>query len=104
MYRRTRKYAEHRQHAMQAARDAARLAADPPAYPMALPDLRMTITIDRHDVQPPSHHVVELHSTRRVDVYRATVDGMPWITAGLSSILAGIRKGLPRMMSPRAMG
>lgn len=103
MYRRTRTYSAARQASMQAGRDAARMERQALDYPLALPDLRMTLTIDRHDVTPPQHHVVELHSTRRVDVYRATVDGKPWITAGLSSILAGIRKGLPRMLSARAL-
>lgn len=89
---------------MQAGRDAARMAGPSPDYPPPLPDLRMTITVDRHDTQPQQHHVIELHNTRRVDVYRATVDGQEWITAGLSMILAGIRKGLPRMQSARAIG
>lgn len=103
MYRRTRKYSEARQRAMQAGRQAARMARHAPDYPAELPDLRMRITVERFDFAG-ERHVIELHRTRRVDVYRATVDGQAWITAGLSAVLAGLRKALPRVASPRAMG
>lgn len=102
MYRRTRKYTQVRQRAMQAGRDAARLARPAPEYPAELPDLRMRITVERFDFDN-ERHVIELHRTRRVDVYRVTVDGLDWMTAGLSSVLAGLRKALPRVASPRAM-
>jgi hypothetical protein len=102
MYRQTRKYSAVRQQAMQAGRDAARLAKPAPDYPPELPDLRMRITIERLDIGA-ERHVIELHRTRRIDMYRATVDGAPWITAGLSQILAGVRKACPRLISPRAL-
>ena len=102
MYRRTRKYAATCQAAMQAGRDAARMARPAPDYPPELPDLRMRITVERLDFGH-ERHVIELHRTRRCDVYRATVDGAPWITAGLSQILAGVRKACPRVLSPRAL-
>jgi hypothetical protein len=102
MYRRTRKYTATRQAAMQAGRDAARMTGPAPEYPPELPDLRMRITIDRMD-SGAERHVIELHRTRRCDVYRATVDGQPWITAGLSQILAGVRKACPRVLSPRVL-
>jgi hypothetical protein len=102
MYRRTRKYTATRQAAMQAGRDAARMAGPAPDYPPEMPDLRMRITIERFD-GATERHVIELHKTRRIDMYRATVDGAPWITAGLSLILAGVRKACPRVMSARAL-
>lgn len=101
MYRRTRNYTAARQAAMQAGRDAARMARPAPEYPAELPCLRMRITIERMDAGH-ERHVIELHRTRRCDVYRATVDGDPWITAGLSQILAGIRKACPRVLSTRS--
>lgn len=78
------------------------MTGEAPAYPAILPDLRMRITVERFD-HGEQRHVIALHRTRRVDVYRATVDGQPWITAGLSRILAGVRKALPRVASPRAI-
>ena len=86
---------------MQAGRDAARMARPAPDYPPELPVLRMRITVERFD-GAGERHVIELHKTRRIDMYRATVDGAPWITAGLSQILAGVRKACPRVLSARA--
>ena len=102
MYRRTRKYSEARLRAMAEGRERARLARPAPSYPAVLPDLRMRITVERFDFDG-ERHVFELHRTRRVDTYRVTVDGRAWMTAGLSTVLAGIRKSCPRVMSPRAM-
>ena len=102
MYRRTRKYAAARLAAMQAGREAARLARPAPDYAAELPALRMRITVERFDFAA-ERHVIELHRTRRVDVYRATVDGQAWLTAGLSAVLAGLRKALPRCASTRAI-
>jgi len=87
---------------MQAGRTAARIDGPAPECPAELPDLRMRITVERLDFGH-ERHVIELHRTRRCDVYRATVDGAPWITAGLSQILAGVRKACPRVLSPRAL-
>lgn len=101
-YRRTRKYDAKRQRAMQAGRDLARMARPAPSYPQPLPDLRIRITVERYD-HGEQLHVIALHRTRRVDVYRATVDGQPWLTAGLSRVFAGLRKALPRVVSPRAI-
>lgn len=104
MYRLTRK-AESARRAqlatMRAAKERKRLESPAPDYPAELPDLRMRITIERLDFGSEAH-VIELHRTRRVDVYRATIDGQPWITAGLTQVLAGIRKACPRVMSKRA--
>lgn len=105
MYRLTRKADAARRAqlaAMRSAKERERLESPPPSYPAELPDLRMRITIERLDFGREKH-VVELHRTRRVDVYRATIDGQPWITAGLTQVLAGIRKACPRVLSPRAL-
>ena len=104
MYRVTRKTEQQRarQRAAQRTREANRMAAPAPDYPAVLPDLRMRITVERLDFGAESH-VFELHKTSRVDVYDVTCDGKPWITAGLSSVLAGIRKACPRVMSHRAI-
>ena len=78
------------------------MAAPAPDYPAVLPDLRMRITVERLDFGAESH-VFELHKTSRVDVYDVTCDGRHWITAGLSQVLAGIRKACPRVLSHRAI-
>ena len=101
-YRRTRKYDEQRRRAIQAGRERARMQCEAPACPVELPPLRMRITVERFDFAPETH-VFELRRTRRVDVYTVTVDGQPWCRAGLSAVLAGIRKACPRVASPRAL-
>lgn len=101
-YRRTKSYSAERLRAMQSSRDRSRMAGPAPTYPPALPDMRIRITVERFD-HGEQRHVIELHRTGRVDVYRATVDGQPWLTAGLSRLLAGLRKALPRVTSPRAI-
>ena len=102
-YRRTAKYTAQRQRAMQAGRDAARMAGPAPDYPAALPDLRMRITVERLDCGEPQVHVFELRRSRRVDQYRVHVDGQPWRVCGLSAVLEGLRKAMPRVLSARAM-
>ena len=84
MYRRTRKAAEARERrirAMLAGKELARLERPAPDYPAELPELRMRITVERLDFGHETH-VVELHRTRRVDVYAVTIDGKPWKRAG----------------------
>lgn len=100
-YRRTSKYTEERQRAMQAGRQRARDAASPGDRPPDLPDVRMRITVERMDTTQPQRHVFELHTTRRVDVYRVTVDGQPWRSTGLTGVLEGLRKACPRRLSAR---
>jgi len=101
-YRRTRKYDAERQRRAQATRERNRLERPAPDYPAELPDLRMRITVERMDFGREVH-VFELRRTRRVDVYAVTVDGAPWRCAGLSAVLAGIRKAYPRVLSARAV-
>lgn len=86
---------------MIAARDQRRIERPAPDYPAALPDLRRRIVVEDFDF---GHrvHVIELHRTGRVDQYRAVVDGVVWKRRiGWSGVLAGLRKALPRVMSPR---
>ena len=82
----------------------ARARLDRPTQERApeLPELRMRITVERLDFGSECH-VIELHRTRRVDVYAVTIDGKPWRRAGLSAVLEGIRKACPRVASPRAL-
>lgn len=104
-YRRTKKAQaerDRRLQAMRAGKDAARLARAAPDYPADLPELRMRITVERFDFAG-ERHVLELHRTRRVDVYAVTIDGKPWRRAGLTAVLDGIRKACPRVLSPRAL-
>lgn len=104
MYRRTKKAAEARERrirAMLEGKARARMARPAQERAPDLPDLRMRITVERFDFGD-EQHVIELHRTRRVDVYAVTIDGKPWRTAGLSAVLEGVRKACPRVASPRA--
>ena len=99
-YRRTAKYDAQRLEAMRRGKDRARMerpAEDPPE----LPDLRMRITIERFDFGEETH-IFELRRTNRVDQYAVLVDGKPWKRSGLSGVLEGLRKSLPRVLSARA--
>ena len=62
------------------------------------PDLRRRITVEDFDGAEPRVHVIELHSTPRIDCYRAVVDGNPWHESiGWSRVLDGLRRALPRI-------
>ena len=105
MYRRTKKAQESRARqlaAMRAGRERARLAREPEPRAAELPELRMRITVERFDFGHESHSF-ELRKTRRVDVYRISVDGKDWKRGGLTAALEGIRKACPRVMSPRSI-
>jgi hypothetical protein len=101
MYRRTSKYSAARQQAMQHGRGQRRLAEPAPDYPLDLPKIRMRIVVERFDLAEPERHEFELLRTNRVDVYAVLVDGQPWKNAGLTQVLAGLRKACPRTMSTR---
>jgi len=66
--------------------------------PAPLPDKRITIEITRHDCNNEKH-IFELCQGRRIDMYRVFVDGKPWKHCGLSAVLAGIRKSMPRILT-----
>lgn len=72
-----------------------------PDYPVALPEVRMRIIVERFDLDSPERHEFELRSTNRVDVYAVMVDGKLWKRAGLTAVLEGLRKACPRVMSMR---
>ena len=102
-YRRTRKYSAARIEAMARGKAKVRLEREAPDYPPALPNLRIRIIIERFDPGAAGVHIFDLWRTNRVDTYRVTVDGKPWGNAGLSAVLAGLRKATPRMLSERAV-
>lgn len=64
-----------------------------------LPELRIRITVERFDAGEPEKHVFELKKSNRIDMYRVFVDGIKWKVCGLSSVLEGIRKAMPRILS-----
>lgn len=100
-YRRSRKYSAERLKRMQVVRDRTRMAEPAPDYPQPLPDLRMRITVERFDFGTEAH-TFELRRTRRCDQYAVVVDGKPWKVVGLSGVLEGLRKAMPRALSERA--
>lgn len=102
MYRLTRKAEAQREKlaAMRRGREAARLSAPAPDYPLDLPSLRRRIVIEDYDF---GHrvHVLELHKTDRIDCYRVVADGVEWKKRiGWSKVLAGLRKSMPRVCAP----
>lgn len=100
MYRRTRQYAKHRQRRDRP--DVPLAAQRPPVW--RPPDLRRRITIEDFDGPEPAVHVIELHRTRRIDCYRAVVDGREWRERiGWSRVLDGLRRALPRLASDRSL-
>lgn len=97
MYRRTRKY--------QARRERHRPDVEPEEQREPIwqpPLLRRRITIEDFDGVTPVTHTIELFRTQRIDSYRAVVDGRPWHPRiGWSRVLDGLRRALPRLLSPR---
>ena len=63
-----------------------------------LPDLRIRITVERFDCGEEKH-IFELRKSNRIDVYNVFVDSKPWKKCGLSGVLTGIRKAMPRILS-----
>lgn len=73
-------------------------AANAEPRPAPLPEKRITIEVTRHDFNNEKH-IFELHQGKRIDMYRVFVDGKPWKHCGLSTVLAGIRKSMPRILA-----
>lgn len=95
MYRRTRKYQTRHQRPELAQQDQRPATWQPP-------HLRRHITIEDFDGDAPRKHTIELFRTLRIDSYRAVVDGAEWKSSiGWSRVLDGLRRALPRMLSPR---
>jgi len=83
---------------MRAAKERKRLEGPAPYYPPELPDLRRRIIVIDYDRGQAITHTIDLHKTRRIDQFRAVVDGVEWRKSiGFSGVLAGIRKSMPRV-------
>ena len=99
-YRITRRQRE-RLAAMRAAKERKRLMGEPVERAPELPELRRTIIVIDHDFGTVEHRI-DLYRTNRVDCYRAVADGKEWKPRiGWSGVLEGLRKSLPRVLSPR---
>ena len=84
---------------MNNAKERKRLESEPPDYEKELPFHRKTIIIIYHDFGK-TIHILNLYKTNRRDCYKVTCDGKVWKEKiGLSKILQGIRKSLPRVRS-----
>ena len=102
MYRRSKKYQQLRVRAAAsvAARENRRLqAVSEDEIELDLPDLRKRIEITEFDSAEPKTTIIELYQSDRIDCYRVMVNGKLWKRrAGMSQILEGIRKTMPRRM------
>jgi hypothetical protein len=89
--------------AMRAAKERKRLAGEPAEYPQELPLLRRRIVIIDYDCGRTVHRL-DLYRSSRIDCYDVHVDGHPWRErVGWSRVLEGLRKSLPRVLSPRSL-
>ena len=99
MYRVTKRRRE-QMAAMRKAKESKRIAGSAPDCPQELLDLRRRIVITDYDFGERVH-TLNLYRTNRVDCYRVAVDGKPWKDRiGWSRILAGLRRSMPRVISP----
>lgn len=102
MYRRTNKYAKHREwHPRPAVAEADQRPAT-----WRPPPLRRRVTIEDFDGVDARVHVIELRRSNRIDSYRVVIDGRAWAprgqkTVGWSRVLDWVRKATPRLASPR---
>ncbi|MBA1445852.1 MAG: hypothetical protein M3H12_18685 [Chromatiales bacterium] len=88
---------------MRAAKERKRLTGECPEYPPDLPQLRRRIVIIDYD-HGRSVHRLDLYRSDRIDCYDVSVDGQPWKQRiGWSRVLEGLRKSLPRVLSPRSL-
>ncbi len=100
---RTTKRQHERLAAMRAAKERRRLAGDPVERVPELPHLRRRIIIIDYD-HGRQVHCMDLYRSDRIDCYDVEVDGKPWRQRiGWSRILEGLRKSLPRVLSPRSI-
>lgn len=82
---------------MNNARERKRLESPKPDSPIILPDLRCRITIEQFDFGY-RQHILELFKTSRKDCYMVYVNDKLWKwKVGMSKILEGIRKSMPRV-------
>lgn len=67
-----------------------------------LPLLRRELIVIDYDSGRPVTHTLHFFRTARVDRYRVEADGKPWKSCGWSTALAGLRKAMQRLPSPRS--
>lgn len=81
-----------------AAKKRKRLSSPPPDY-FDAPDCSKPVReiVYRDLLTGESHTFLMFISPQRIDQFRCTVDGKPWLPkAGWSRVLAGLRKAVPR--------
>lgn len=81
-----------------AAKRRKRLASPPPDY-FDAPDCSKPVReiVYRDLLTGETHTFLLFIHPRRVDQFRCTIDGKPWLPkAGWSRVLAGLRKAVPR--------
>ena len=103
MYRRSKKYQQLRARvsAFLAAKERKRLEqVEEVEADLILPDLRKKIEIIDFESGEPNVTVLELYQSDRIDCYRVVVNGVLWKKRiGMSKILEGIRKAMPRALA-----
>ncbi len=89
--------------AMRAAKERKRIEGAAPDYPADLPHLRRRIVIIDYD-HGRTVNRLDLYRSDRIDCYDVHVDGRPWKRRiGWTRVLEGLRKSLPRVLSPRSI-
>ena len=100
MYRRSHKYQQLRGRIAQSIvkRENERLkSVNETGVEPLLPDLRKKIEVTSYDTGESKTITFEIFQSDRIDCYKVLVDGKLWKKrVGLSKILKGIRKALPR--------
>lgn len=95
-YRRTIRYIDQLRR-MRAAKEQKRMIAGADAFRFDPPSLRRVIIVYDYDFGCRVHRI-DLYRTNRIDCYRAEADGRPWKPRiGWTSVLDGLRKGMPRV-------
>lgn len=70
--------------------------------PVEIPELRRKVIIIDYD-HGKRVHTLKLYRSDRIDCYRVEADGKAWKRrAGWSTICEGMRKAMPRLLSPYA--
>jgi hypothetical protein len=106
MYRRLSKRQEdaraRKMQAMRAGLERARMARPLEPRMPDLPLLRRELIVIDYDAGQPVTHTMHMYRTNRIDRYRIEADGQPWKCGGWSMALAGLRKAMQRLPSPRS--
>ena len=88
--------------AMRRGRERAAMAREPRGRMPDLPLLRRELIVIDYDSGQPVTHMLHFFRTARVDRYRVEADGKAWKSCGWSTALAGLRKAMQRLPSPRS--